>query len=89
MRWRLISNPAFNEKKYIEISDMSTCTVIPAYYATDSVTWIFYLLQPFICKAFKTAAIVLYCTPLITVQMEGCGKYRIQVQRSIRYIIDL
>jgi len=36
-------------------------------------TWILHESEAFICKAFKGAAIVHYCKPLITQQMEDSG----------------
>ncbi len=42
-------------------------------------TWIFHKLEAFICKALKGEAIVCYCEPLITQQMDASGLCKIQV----------
>jgi hypothetical protein len=41
--------------------------------SNERITWILHESEAFICKALKGEAIVYYCQPLITQQMEASG----------------
>jgi hypothetical protein len=41
--------------------------------SNERITWILHESEAFICKALKGEAIVYYCEPLITQQMEASG----------------